>query len=341
MRKGVKDKGTFLKRLGELLSYGYSLTEAIEFVFIGHYQKQELLKRKMLSHLQNGSSLSEALKDGGMPLHVCSQIYFAEKHGRMAETLVSAGEYLNARQKDRQALMKVMTYPIVLLFILTGVLILLKSVLFPQFDILYSSLGYTPDSHLRFFFLLIDKLPFLTIVFLGFLLITGGTVYSRYHSHTPLRKAEFLLRLPFLSRYFRLFYTQFFSREMSFLLNSGMSINQALTEVGKQSYRPLFKEIADRMIQELRIGKSFSESIEHFDLFTEGLLEVIRHGERRGQLPRELFIYSQFCVETLEFGGKRLLTVIQPVVFLFIGGFILVIYFSIMVPLFQVMQSLG
>ncbi|WP_284705973.1 type II secretion system F family protein, partial [Lysinibacillus sp. OL1_EC] len=122
---------------------------------------------------------------------------------------------------------------------------------------------------------------------------------------------------------------------MSYLLNSGMSINQALTEVGKQSYRPLFKEMAERMIQDLRIGKSFSESVEFFQLFTDGLLEVIRHGERRGQLPRELFIYSQFCMDTLENSGKRLLSVIQPAVFLFIGAFILVIYFSIMIPLFQ------
>ncbi|MCM0627529.1 type II secretion system F family protein, partial [Lysinibacillus sp. OL1_EC] len=114
-----------------------------------------------------------------------------------------------------------------------------------------------------------------------------------------------------------------------------MSINQALTEVGKQSYRPLFKEMAERMIQDLRIGKSFSESVEFFQLFTDGLLEVIRHGERRGQLPRELFIYSQFCMDTLENSGKRLLSVIQPAVFLFIGAFILVIYFSIMIPLFQ------
>jgi competence protein ComGB len=337
----IKDQGTFLKRLGELLSNGYSLTEAIEFVFIGHYQNQESLKQKVLSHLQNGSTLSDTFKHAGLPLHVCSQIYFAEKHGRMAETLISAGEYLHARQKDRQSLLKVMTYPLVLLFILTGVMILLKSVLFPQFQILYSSLGYTPDSQLRFFLNFIERLPLISAALLVFFLITGVMVFSRYQSRTPMKKAEYLLRLPFLSRYLRLFYTQFFSREMSYLLNSGMSINQALTEVSKQSYRPLFKEIGERMIQELRIGKSFPETVEQFDLFTGGLIEVIKHGERRGQLPRELFIYSRFCMETLEFGGKRLLTIIQPAVFLFIGGFILLIYFSIMIPLFQVMQSLG
>ncbi|WP_409251342.1 competence type IV pilus assembly protein ComGB [Bacillus sp. SCS-153A] len=341
MKKTIKDQGKFLKRLGELLAIGYSLTEAIEFVFIGHYNRQEYLKKSMLFHLQNGEALSDTFKSLGLPLQVCSQVYFAEKHGRMAETLTSAGEYLIARQKDRQAARKVMTYPFVLLCALTGVMILLKSVLFPQFQSLYSSLGYTPENRLRLLLSFIDRLPYLAAAFLVFLVLIAGGAYFRYQSYTPLRRAEFLLRIPFFSPYLRLFYTQFFSREMSYLLNSGMSINQALTEVGSQTYRPLFKEMAEQMIRDLRIGKSFPESVEYFGLFTNGLIEVIRHGERRGQLPRELFIYSQFCMETIEISGKKLLSIIQPAVFLFIGVFILLIYFSIMIPLFQVMQSLG
>jgi competence protein ComGB len=341
MKRGIKDQGTFLTRLGELLANGYSLTEAIEFVFIGHYQRKETLKTTILSQLQDGASLSETLRYAGLPLHVCSQIYFAEKHGNMAATLISAGDYLTARKKDRQALKKVMTYPLVLIFILIGVMILLKNVLFPQFQVLYSSLGYTPGGGVGFFLFFIDRLPLLAAAFLIFSTLTASTFFYRYQSHTPIKKAQFLLRFPILSHYMRLFYTQFFSREMSYLLNSGMSINQALTEVSSQAYRPLFKEMAERMIQDLRIGKSFPESVEYFDLFTDGLLEVIRHGERRGELPRELFTYSEFCLETMEFSGKKLLAVIQPAVFLFIGAFILIIYFSIMIPLFQVMQSMG
>ncbi|MGD6803924.1 competence type IV pilus assembly protein ComGB [Rossellomorea vietnamensis] len=337
----IKDHGSFLKRLGELLSNGYSLTDAIEFVFIGHYQGQDAIKQKMLSQLQNGLSLSAVLQSAGLPLHVCTQIYFAEMHGRIAETLIQAGEYLHARQKDREALMKVLTYPLALIFILIGVMILLKSVLFPQFQILYSSMGYSPENNLRIFLVIVERLPALFLVLLVLSVFGGAVFYQRFQSRTPLKRAELLLRIPLISKYLRLLYTQFFSREVSFLLNSGMSINQALNEMGSQTYRPLFKEAAGRMIQDLRIGKSFPETVEFFGLFTDGFLEVIRHGERRGQLPQELFIYSQFCMETLEDSGKKLLTVIQPVVFLFIGVFILLIYFSIMVPMFQVMQSLG
>ncbi|MGF2617061.1 type II secretion system F family protein [Rossellomorea vietnamensis] len=341
MKKTIKDHGTFLKRLGELLSNGYSLTDAIEFVFIGHYKAQGAIRLMMLSQLQNGSSLSAVLHSSGLPLHVCSQIYFAERHGRIAETLIQAGEYLTARKKDREALMKVLTYPLVLISILIGVMILLKSVLFPQFEILYSSLDYTPENNLRLFLNIFENLPAIFLALLVASMTAGGIIYLRFQSYTPLKKAELLLRVPYVSRYIRLLYTQFFSREVSFLLNSGMSINQALTEMESQTYRPLFEEAAGRMIQDLKIGKSFPETIEFFGLFTDGFLEVIRHGERRGQLPQELFIYSQFCMETLEESGKNMLTVIQPVVFLFIGLFILLIYFSVMVPMFQVMQSLG
>ncbi|WP_456274920.1 competence type IV pilus assembly protein ComGB [Bacillus sp. AK031] len=339
--KSLKDKGLFLRRLGELLTNGYSLTEAIEFLFIGELDGRDASKQRLLFQLQNGSSLSQSLEVLGLPLHVCSQIYFAERHGRMAETLIQAGDYMITRQKDRQALLKVLTYPLVLLTLLIGAITLLKSVLFPQFQTLYSSLGYTPDAAIRIFLRFVEMVP----VFVSFLIllcvIISAVFYFRIRSSTPLKKAELYFGIPFLSSYLKLLYTQFFSRELSYLLNSGMSINQALKEVENQSYRPLFKEVAERVSVDLRVGKSFPEALEGFSLFTEGLSEVIRHGERRGHLPHELLMYSQYCMESLEQSGKKVISFIQPGVFLFVGIFILLIYFSIMIPLFQVMQSLG
>lgn len=340
-KRVINDKGIFLKRLGELLAHGYTLTEAIEFLFIGHNKANGALKQKILFQLQNGSSLSEALINIGLPLHVCSQIFFAERHGRISETLILAGEYILARQKDRQAFMKVSSYPVVLLAILAGVMVLLKTVLFPQFETLYASLGYSPDSTLRSFLLLVDLLPRLAASSMILLVLITALLFFRLRSFTPMKQVEFFLRFPVISHYIKLIHTQFFARELGYLLNSGMSINQALKEVESQSYRPLFKEAAERIRQELRIGRSFTEALETFRIFTDGLLEVIRHGERRGYLSEELLIYSQYCMETLEASGKKLMTFIQPAVFVFIGVFILLTYFSIMIPLFQVMQSLS
>jgi competence protein ComGB len=245
------------------------------------------------------------------------------------------------REKDRQAVLKVMTYPLVLLTLLIGAIVLLKNVLFPQFQTLYSSLGYTPDAGIQFFLGFVELVPIFTSFVFFLSLMISAFFYFRTRSSTPVKKAELYFRIPFLSTHLQLLYTQFFSRELSYLLTSGMSINQALKEVESQSYRPLFKEVAERVSMELRIGKSFPEALEDFVLFTDGLTEVIRHGERRGRLPQELLMYSQYCMETLEQSGKKLLAFVQPAVFLFVGIFILLIYFSIMIPLFQVMQSLG
>jgi competence protein ComGB len=340
-KKKVRDQGLLIKRLGELLQRGYTVSEAIDFLFYDEKEYLGIVKDKLLSGLQNGESLSEVMqRELNLPNHVCAQIYFAEHHGKMAETFYEVGKYLINKKKDRQQLFKILQYPMILIGIVIILLVLLRKVLFPSFQSLYSSLGYTPSSTINIVLSVIQVLPIISLwLFLIFILLFVTVLYI-YKKIPPLEIARFISTVPGASKPYRLMQTHFLSRELGFLLGSGVSVYESLQIIQSQKFRPLFQQVAKRIMMELKEGKTFSHAVGKFPFFQKELLYIIQHGQMNGRLGEELEYYSKICLQQIEEDGKRFIGYIQPVVFCIVGIFILSIYFSIMMPLFQMMQSI-
>ncbi|MCP3738501.1 competence type IV pilus assembly protein ComGB [Rossellomorea sp. BNER] len=339
MKRKLKEQGEILIRLGELLKNGYTLLESIDFLFIHLLKGKDDLRLEIIKNLQNGAAISEVLLNLGMSNNVCAQIYFAEKHGLVFETLLDSGEYLLKRHEDQEALKKVLQYPIILISILFLLLILLRKMLFPRFFLLYESLGYQPSPLIAWMMNLIHYLPHTIMVILMCILLGFGFYYFKWRKLPPLKRSNLTISIPVISHYVRLIQIHFFSREFSYLLKSGMSINEALLIFENQSFRPLFQVIASKVRKDLYNGQTLPESLQSFSLFNTEFLTVIRHGEKNGKLAHELMFYSDYCMREFENRLNKWLKIIQPSVFVFVGLFILSIYFSIMIPLFQVMQN--
>ena len=98
--------------------------------------------------------------------------------------------------------------------------------------------------------------------------------------------------------------------------------------------------ISSNLISELKEGKKFHECISSISIFQQELSFVIHHGQSNGRLAEELMLYSDMCFQELEEKSDQLVKYLQPAIFSFVGLFIMAIYFSIMMPLFQMMQGI-
>ncbi|RLQ98244.1 competence type IV pilus assembly protein ComGB [Falsibacillus albus] len=334
-----KKQGDVLIQMSELLEHGFTLNEALSFLGKLHTALEGRLQN-VIQHLYDGVPLNDAFFREGFDFNVCTQIYFAEKNGTLIIALKESGRYLNQREKDRQKLLNLLQYPFFLFLTLMVIILLMKTILFPRFHTLYTSMGYEPSKGMSMYLASIQNAPrFFVVIILASLLI-AVIFHLIIRNWKPIAKANFFSRLPYFGTHYKLVTSFFFSREWGFILSSGFSINEGLDIMKSQNHHRLLKEISQLINQQLMLGKSFSDALSEMSIFDEDMAMVAKHGEKNGMLEQELLFYSKYCLSSEREKIEKGLKLIQPLTFLIIGCFIVSIYLSILLPMFEAMETI-
>ncbi|OZI11942.1 hypothetical protein CEW92_09400 [Bacillaceae bacterium SAS-127] len=338
-RQATKYQGEFIFRLGEMLQQGFSIGSALEFLLLNFDRNHHESIRLIRSELNAGTPLNEILQLLQFPSTICLQVFFAEKHGHLPATLKYAGDQWKKTEEAKEKLTKLLQYPLFLLFLLFMLLFLLNHFLMPRFEELYAALGFTPQGGTFALIAFLQVAPplIMTVTFLFFIIFTMLFLY--YQKQTPQKRISLLMKIPVVSSYFSLFFTRLFSKEVSYLLKSGFAVNEVLLILQQQTMHPILKHIAAEMNATLLLGHSFAEAAEQIACFEQQLAKLLRHGEANGRLAEELFIFSEFCEVVIEKRVKKMLAILQPSVFLFVGIVVVAIYLSVMLPMFQMVGS--
>lgn len=319
-----------------MLGNGFAISDAIQFL---QYADSKEQTSQMNKQLQNGMPLHEVLLKHHFDANACSQIYFAEKHGEMIPALKEAGQYLLKKHEDRQTLWKLIRYPLLLMVILVLVAGLVRNILLPQFESIYQALNYTPPGSLKFFLNAIEQAPIILLSLLLFLSAAASCLYVYLKKKLPVKRAAWLSKIPVYRFYYKNYYSQFLAREWSFLLKSGFSIYEILHIMESQNFRPLLRDTAILLREKLLAGQTFSAALSSVDFLENQFVELVRHGEKNGRLDRELYYFSRISLKKMEEKAQNAFQIIQPVVFMLIGVFLVAIYLSILFPMFQMIDA--
>lgn len=160
------------------------------------------------------------------------------------------------------------------------------------------------------------------------------------HKRSPLDKARMWTMIPLIKEFYILYQTIFFSREWAFLLQSGFSLNDIIQLMENQDFHLLMKETGKLLKETLLFGDTFSSAMNQLFFLEKEMMVIVSHGENSGQLDRELLYYSQMCIEKLDDKMKKWLVIAQPVIFSFIGLFVIFVYMSLFIPMFQMLDTI-
>lgn len=135
----------------------------------------------------------------------------------------------------------------------------------------------------------------------------------------------------------------FFSRQLSLLLKSGVTIIQALEIIQENIKSKNFKNVIQKLREYILGGESFSESLRNFKgIFPEIFIEVVRVGEFTGNLDEVLSRISDFLEKEDELRRKVKNALIYPEIV--VGTVIVAVIFILLsiVPIFvNLFQSAG
>lgn len=322
-----------------MMRKGFTIGDSIDFLMINIPGINRTQMNTIRESLQSGDPLYEILPILHVPSLICLQVYFAEKHGNVQDTLIHAGIQWKKTEQSKEKLFKLFQYPLFLLSLLVLMLAVLNTFVLPQFQDLHNSMGYKPKGAIAVLLFFLEWAPPTGLITLPAAGVSYLFLYARYKRLSPKKKADMLIKIPYIKTFFRLYFTKLFARESAQLLNSGFAVNEMLAVFEQQTIYPMLRSASKAINIQLMEGEALQEAISQIPWFDRKLAALVGHGGANGRLGEELLLYAEFCEELAEEKVKKLTSIIQPAVFLFIGIIIMSIYLAVMLPMFEMIGS--
>ncbi len=336
----VAEQARFLKRSGELLSRGYSLAEAIESMTFYLEKKRKEDIRRSLDKLREGFPLYLILAELNFKKDLVSYVYFAEQHGGLARTLTEGSDMVLKREADYQRLKRLASYPIFLVMLTLILFFFVNKILLPKFDSLFTDMNIAPNIFMETIAAAANILPFTLYFLLGLTTFLALYYIISFKNLHPLKQKMKLVKLPFAGKLIRLFYSHYFSVQLSYLFSGGLSVLAALMVFEQNLHEPFSRELGKDLISKLAAGQDFDRAVGEYPFFEAELSRIIRHGQKNGKLDQELYFYSRHCLKELEEKTEKALKTVQPVLYSFIGLLVVSLYLAILLPMFQMMKGI-
>ncbi|WP_161568273.1 competence type IV pilus assembly protein ComGB [Anaerobacillus alkaliphilus] len=333
-------KAEFLIRIGTLLEQGYTITEGVNFFSKYQKENQKPLLRELLDNLHRGVTISKALEVLSLPQHIIGFVYLAEHYGNLPSGLIDGGNLLKKSEELKEKLQKLLKYPLFLMWMLSLFMVVMYQYLFPQFLQLFSTMNVELPFITKMFLHFIKNSPLL-IPFILIVLASFAFYYLiSFRKKTIRRKAKFYSSLPLFGSYYQIVITYMFSTNLSYLIKNGISIYDSLMIFKKVEGLGYISEQAERLIERLEAGEQLQNVIINETLYLDGLGYIIEHGQTNSRLDEELSHYSDWLFIELDNKLKKLLMIVQPILFLFIGLIVLVMFAAILLPVFSLIKGL-
>jgi type IV pilus assembly protein PilC len=310
---------------------------------LAEHQKNPHFAGQLLNvteRVKSGESLSAAFEaQGGFPTVYTTTLLAGERSGNLQEVLERFISFQRISLSFQKKLTASLIYPTVLIVFVTGLFIFLITVVVPQFSTLYDGMGI--------------KLPWLTVALLNFgigaqhkgpwvALLLAALIYGlvRY-SKTDRGRDQvdgFRIGLPVFGKIWIKYQVALFGRTLSTLLTGGLPLVPSLETAAKSiSSNRIAKAVFSSVVR-VREGKSLAASLSTTKVFPAVSTEMIAVGEQTGALPQMLNSVAEFFEEDVETALTALMALIEPMILLVMGVFVVVILIALYLPIFSLGQ---
>ena len=334
--------GVMTRQLATLLAAGFQLVAAIEALLptVGNMAFRKILAQVKDAILE-GQPFSDAL--ARFP-RVFSTFYInLIRAGESSGTLEIVMERLADLSENRLALVQrirsALIYPILMLLVGTGVLVLLVAFVLPNITSIFTEMNQTLPLPTRVligasaFFQQYWWIIFLVVVLLAFLVVTG------LKSERGKKAADaLLLRLPLVGSLVRYMAAARFAGTLGSLLENGVSMLVALEIVKKVIGNRTVEHMIEKAADAVEKGRNMSEVLRENNIFPHLAVQMIQVGEQSGKLETMLGKVSETFERDVESRLLGLTSLIEPVMILLLGGVIGYIVLSVCLPIFEMNQ---
>ena len=343
---GVKkiDISRFTRQFATMIGAGLPMVQCLD-ILSAQTESKELAKiiYQVKEGVQGGATLSEALARHPKVFDALytNMVEAGEMGGALDAILVRLALYREKADKLVRKVKGAMIYPSVVAFVAAAVTIGMLAFIVPVFAKMFGGLNAELPTPTLVVLLISHFLQsnFLYLFF-GTLGLAGLFLWCKRTPGGALMFDKILLRTPVFGNLVRKSSVARFTRTLSTLLASGVSILDALEITAKTAGNLVVANAINHSVVAIAEGDTITGPLKETGVFPPMVTQMISVGEKTGGLDDMLSKIADFYDDEVDDAVSALTSIIEPIIIVFMGIVIGGILIAMYLPMFDIIGKI-
>lgn len=340
----ARDMSVFCRQFASILKAGVSVINALEM--LAEQTENKKLKQAIVeaqANVEKGENLSDSMRQNeAFPSILIDMVRAGEASGSLENSLTRMAVQFEKDAKLNGIVKKAMMYPIVLICVMIGVVIVMLTFVIPSFMTMFedldSELPITTKAILAMSNSLKNYWYIYIIVVVG--IVVGIQMYKRTddgrHNLDKLK-----LKIPVFGLLQTKSACASFARTMSTLLQAGMPMIDALEISASTMKNVLFYDGLQKVKNGVSLGLPLSNQLKSTGLFPAMVVHMVGIGEETGNVEEMLTNSATYYEEEVEVQTQTLTSLMEPIIIVLMAFVVVLLIMAIYQPMIQLYNTLG
>lgn len=342
----TKELAVFTRQFSVMIDAGLPLVQCLEILA---QQQENKTFQKILTgvrgSVEGGATLSTSMKQYEKvfdPLYT-NMVEAGETGGILDTILQRLSTFIEKNVKLKRAVKSASIYPVSVLGIAAAVIALLLWKVVPIFVTLFNGLGASLPLPTRVVVAMSNFVGSIWGLLIVVFIFGGGFALKLWYG-TPQGRLVIdatMLKMPVIGMILRKIAVARFTRTLGTLISSGVPILEGLEITAKTSGNAIIEQAILKTRKAVEAGRSLVDPLKETDVFPGMVTQMIAVGEQTGAMDTMLSKIADFYEEEVDAAVKDLLTLMEPMIILFLGIVVGGIVISMYMPLFSLIGKLA
>ena len=335
----------FTRQLSTLQDAGLPVLRSLRI--LEKQMKPSVLKNALIDvveDVESGMTLSEAM--GKHPkafdrLYV-NMVKAGEAGGALEVILQRLAEFKEKAQSLKKKIIGAMVYPCVVVFVAVAILTFIMVMIIPKFKKIFDEFGLQLPQATKTLIAISTWMAsywyFIPLFPLGLYLLIKLIRLSRAGNYALDR---ITLWIPIVGGLVEKTIVARTMRTLGTLIASGVPILEALSIVRETSNNAVFERMYQRVLESIREGDTIADPLREARLVDDMVVNMVEVGEETGDLDTMLYKIADFYDEEVDNLVKSLISLLEPIMIVFLGGAIGGIVISLFLPMIKLLEGLS
>lgn len=340
-----KELAVFCNMFKSILAAGVTIIEALGMLAEQTENKKfKAVIEEVHDDVQKGETLSSAFAKH--PKFFPEMMVQMANAGEASGSLETSFERLTTHfEKDahlKALVAKSMVYPIILICVIVGVVILMMTVIVPQFTSTFDEIGAELPGITKAVMAVSDFI--IHWWWLALIIIVAIVVFLKAFKKTErgaLLFGRIMLKMPLFGPLSVKTAAARFTRTLSTLISSGMALVEAIHITGKIMTNAVVQAAMVKAEEDVTQGFPLSVPLMESEVFPVMVPQMVKIGEETGSLDEMLSKIANYYDEEVEIATEALVAAMEPLIIIVMAGTVVPIILAVLMPMFSLYSAIG